>query len=123
VRAERTDVYVRALSGRGRWAALAALGALGLIVLILALSSNYWEPEQYPGRAVFTPTLVTEEAHDEIEQCGLSDTEEQRLQLTQTSPPGAGRVEGFEPGQVAPNGWLTIEQISPEVYEVSCNLR
>jgi len=78
--------------------------------------------ERYPGEAVFNESYVTDEAHDEIEECGFTDSEEQRRRFVQAPPADAtGRkvIESF--GEDAESkGTLEILQRDPGIYTVSC---
>jgi hypothetical protein len=120
---EERDVNAQLLRGWGRLIFLSVVAlALLVVIIVLVTGPDYWEPEGYAGQAVFTEFQVSQEAHDEIEECGQTDSEDQRAQLIEAASAGTGVVQSFEVsgGEVTPTGALEARQIEPGLYEVSC---
>jgi hypothetical protein len=74
------------------------------------------------GVAAFSEVYVTDEAHDAIEECGYTDTQEQRRQLLTEFPPGPdGRTTATRYGTNGElTGTLEMRQTEQGIYVVTC---
>jgi hypothetical protein len=81
-------------------------------------SNDFPEEAGVPeGAAAFNEVYVTDEAHDAIEECGYTDTREQRRQLLKLSRRGRTTVSVFKGDLI---GTFEVRQTRPGIYLVTC---
>jgi hypothetical protein len=81
-------------------------------------SNDFPEEAGVPeGAAAFNEEYVTDEAHDAIEECGYTDTPEQRRQLLALSRRGRTTVSVYKGDLV---GTFEVRQTRPGIYLVTC---
>ena len=73
------------------------------------------------GAAALSEQYVTDEAHDALEECGYTDTEEQRRQLLQSPPLPDGRIVVSRYGTEGDfTGTLELRRTKQGIYLVTC---
>ncbi len=85
-------------------------------------SDDFPEEAAVPeGAAAFSEMYVTDEAHDAIEECGFTDTQEQRRQLLKVPPLQDGLITVSNYGTDGElTGTLEMRQTRRGIYRVTC---
>ncbi len=98
------------------------IGVVGVVLVVAVLfltgvigGNDYWDGGGYSGPVVNLAGEVTEEAHNELADCGYSDDDAKAL--TQGTSTETFTVEN---GEVQSTGTINTEQVAPGIVEVSC---